>query len=163
MDHLEVPQYEEEVSDTIDKETKDKVEELERQKQIKGTDSLDNINFSDLCIHPEIKFPAKFKCPDFKKYDGKSCSYAHLKVYGVVIAQYGDNDKLLVQTFPRSLTGAVLTWFTKLDITKIKKWINIAHLFVDQYKFNFERTPDREYLKHITKNHSESFREYAQR
>lgn len=47
----------------------------------------------------------------------------------------------MVQTF-LSLFRAVLTWFTKLDIAKIKKWINLAHLFVDQYKFNYEIAPD---------------------
>lgn len=57
-------------------------------------------------------------------------------MYGVSIAQYCDNDKLVVQTFPRSLIGAVLTWFTKLDILKIKKWTNLAHVFVEQHKFN---------------------------
>lgn len=34
-----------------------------------------------------------------KKYDGKSYSYAHLKVYGVVMIQYKYSDKLMVQTF----------------------------------------------------------------
>lgn len=84
----------------VNKETKDKVEELERQlMQIKGTISLGSINFSDLCIHLGMKFPAKFKCPDFKKHDGNSCPYAHLKLYGAAMAQYDDNDKPLVQTF----------------------------------------------------------------
>lgn len=56
----------------VDKETKNKVDEFERQlKRIKGTDLLDSVNFSDLCSHVEIS--TKFKCPDFEKYDGKSC------------------------------------------------------------------------------------------
>lgn len=78
--------------------------------------------YNDLSIHPGLKFSSKFKCPDFEKYYGKSCSYAHLRVYKVANAQYGDNDKLLVQTFSRSLTGAA-TWFIKLDIAKINEWI----------------------------------------
>lgn len=77
--------------------------------------------FSDLCIHLGLKFFAK-SCPDFEKYDCKSCPYAYLKVYGVAMAQYEDNDQLLVQTFPRSLTGVALTWFTKLDITKSRMY-----------------------------------------
>lgn len=109
-EHYDNPQYEEDMSDGVDKQTKDKVEELERQlKQIKGTDSLGNVNFSDLCIHSGLQFPAKFKSPYFEKYNGKSCPYAHLKVYGVAMAQYGNNDKLLVQNFSRSLIGATLT------------------------------------------------------
>lgn len=78
-----------------------------------------------------MNFPSKFKCPDFQKYDGKSCTYIHLNVYGVAMAQDGDNDKLLVETFPRSLIGAAVTWLTKLNIAKIKKWIDLAHLFVN--------------------------------
>lgn len=122
----------------MDKETKDKADELEKQlKQIKATDSLGNVHFHDLCIHLTLKFPAKFICLDFEKYDKESCPNAHLKVNGVGIAQYKDNDKLLVQTFPRNLTAAVITWFTKLDITKIKRWIS-GSLVRDQYKFNSE-------------------------
>lgn len=49
--------------------------------------------------------------------------------------QYGDNDKLLVQTFPRSLTEPGLTWFAELDVSKIKKWTNLSHVFVEQYNF----------------------------
>lgn len=56
----------------------------------------------------------------FDKYDG-SCPYAHLKVYGVAMAPYGDIDKLLIQNFLKSLTEAALTWFTNFDISIIKK------------------------------------------
>lgn len=69
FDHLDMLQYEEEISTGVDKEKKEKVEELERQlKQIKGTDSLGSVNPNDL--HPlGLKFPAKFKYPEFEKYD----------------------------------------------------------------------------------------------
>lgn len=56
-----------------------------------------------ICVR--IKFLCQFKCPDFKKYDGKSCLFVHFKIHGVAIAQYGNNDKLLVQTFLRSPIG----------------------------------------------------------
>lgn len=92
-EHQKPPQYKAEVSVGIDKETNDKVEDLERQlKQIKGTDSLGSINFNDLYIHPGLKFPTTFKCLDFEKYDGKNCPYAHLKVCRVAMALYGDNN-----------------------------------------------------------------------
>lgn len=66
-----------------------------------------------------------------------SCPYVHLKVYGLVTAQYRDNDKLLVWIFPRNDRGYE-TWFTKLGISKIKRWIGLTHLLVEQYKFNSE-------------------------
>lgn len=121
----------------IDKETKDKIDELKRQlKYIKGTNSLGSVNFNELCIHPGLKFPAKFKHPDFEKYDAKSCPYTHLKVYNMAMTQYEDKDKLLIQTFRRSFTGVGLTWFTKFEISRTNRWINLAHKFIEQYKFN---------------------------
>lgn len=79
-EHQEPLQYEEEVSVGVDKETKDKVEELERQlKQIKGEDSLRGVNFNDLCIHHGLKFLTKFRCLDFEKYDGKTSLFATLR------------------------------------------------------------------------------------
>lgn len=47
------------------------------------------------------------------------------------MTQYSDKDKVLEQTFPRSLTVAALTWFTKLDISNTKISIDLAHVFVE--------------------------------
>lgn len=81
-----VTQYLEEVSAGVEKETKEMVEELEKQlKQIKGVDSWGSVDFNDLCLHLGLKFPPRFKCPDFEKYDGKGCPYAHLRIYGVAM------------------------------------------------------------------------------
>lgn len=92
----------------------------------------------------------------------ESCPYTHLKVYGKAMAQYWDNNKLLIQPFFRSLTRATLTWFTKLEIFKIRKWIDLAYISVDQYKFNCEIEPDREQLQLMSKKPNENFREYGQ-
>lgn len=66
---------------------------------MKWTDSLRSFNLNDLCIHPGLKFPTKFKWSDFEKHDGKELLYVHFRVYRVEMAQYSGNDKLLVQTF----------------------------------------------------------------
>lgn len=65
-----------------------------------------------------------------------------ISIYDVAMARYEDNDKLLVHTFPRILTGVALTWFTELVISEIKPWIGLCHLFIEQYKFNYEIAPD---------------------
>lgn len=78
---------------------------------------------------------------------GKVGPFAHLKVYEVTMPKYGKNDKPLLQTFPISLIRAALTWFTKSNITRNTKWINLDHLFVDQYKFNSEIAPDENNYK----------------
>lgn len=85
-EHIMTLQYKEEILAAVDK-TKEKVEELEKQlKQMEGTDSLGNVNYSDLCIHLCLKFPTKFKCPNLGKHDGKRCMYTHLKLYGAAMA-----------------------------------------------------------------------------
>lgn len=68
--------------------------------QIKSADSLETLDINNLCILLSLKFLEEFKWLDFEKYDGTSCPYTHLKVYGLVMAQYENNDKLLIQTFP---------------------------------------------------------------
>lgn len=59
----------------------------------------------------------------------KGLSSRPSQAYGVAMAQYEDNDKLLIQTFPRSLTRAALTWFAKIITFQIKLWLDLAHLF----------------------------------
>lgn len=64
-------------------------------KEIKRIDYLGSVNFSDLCIHPGLKFPVKFKCLDFGSMK-EELSIRPLKIYWVAVAQYRDNHKLLV-------------------------------------------------------------------
>lgn len=54
--------------------------------------------------------------------------------------------------------------FTKVEMLKVKQWVDLAPFFVQQYKFNTEITPDREELRRMGKKPnkpSESFREYT--
>lgn len=79
-----------EASKGNERETKDKIDSLEKQiRQIKGADAMGSVNFTDLCIYLNLKLPPKFKMPDFQKYDGKSCPMAHLRLYGVAMTQFG--------------------------------------------------------------------------
>lgn len=48
---------------------KELVEELKKQiKQMKGVDSLGSVMFSDLSIHQGVRFPSKYKFPDFDQW-----------------------------------------------------------------------------------------------
>lgn len=100
----------------------------------KRTDYLGNVNFND-SVSTWVWNCMLNSMSEIRKYDGKNCTYAHLKAYGVAMAQYGHNDKLLVQTFPKSLTTVAIAWFAKIKIFKIKRWTALAHLFFKQYKF----------------------------
>ncbi|KAK2374985.1 hypothetical protein QL285_075910 [Trifolium repens] len=59
----------------------DQFEEMQRTiKALRGKD-LFGKNAHDLCLVPNVKFPTKFKVPDFEKYKGNSCPQSHLVMY----------------------------------------------------------------------------------
>lgn len=45
--------------------------------------------------------------PDFQKYGGTSCPMAHLRLYGVAMTKYLDDQKVLVQIFLDSLLSSL--------------------------------------------------------
>jgi hypothetical protein len=73
------------------------------------------------------------------------------------------DEKLLMHFFQDSLSGATLSWYMRLDNTKIQRWKDLVDAFVKQYKYNMDIAPDRTSLSNIEKKKKESIREYAQR
>jgi hypothetical protein len=73
------------------------------------------------------------------------------------------NDKMLIYFFQDSLTGSTLSWYMRLDNTRIKKWKDLINTFLKQYEFNLEITHDRTSLMAMKKGNKESVRAYAQR
>lgn len=49
----------------------------------------------------------------------------HLHLYGVAMTQYLKDQKVLVQIFPNNIIGPALTWYMKLDLSKIKTSENV--------------------------------------
>lgn len=130
---------------------------------MKGIDSFRSVNFNDMCIHLELKFSVKFNALTLR-YMMRRVVYMHISRYmGVTMTQYYDNDKLPVQNLPEELDGSCSNLITTLEILRIKKWIDLAHLFIEQYKFNSEIASDIEQLQLMSKKPSECFRQYAQR
>jgi len=74
-----------------------------------------------------------------------------------------EDEKLLIHFFQDSLSGTALTWYMRLDNTKVKKWKDLVDAFMRQYKFNINVGPDRLSLQAMEKNNKESIREYARR
>lgn len=62
-----------------------------------------------------------------------------------------------------SLSGSALSWYTRLDNTKIRKWKDLVKAFVEQYKFNIKVAPERSSLLVMEKGNKETVREYALR
>ena len=50
------------------------------------------------------------------------------------MAQYADNEQLLIQTFQDTLTGHAAEWYSQLK--KIFHWKELVDTFLAQYGFN---------------------------
>ena len=73
------------------------------------------------------------------------------------------DEKLLIHFFQDSLSGVALSWYMRLDNTKIQIWKDLMDVFVKQYKYNMSIALDRTNLSNLEKKDKESIREYAQR
>ena len=120
------------------------------------------MSFPDLTVVPGKIFPAKFKMPDLTaKYDGSGDPYIHLRVYIDELGPCATDEKLRVHLFSKSLIGAALRWFVRLDKTKVATWDDLTKTFYQHYRYNTDIAPTRQSLEKIRKKPSESFREYA--
>jgi hypothetical protein len=142
----------------------DKMAALEaRIRAIEGVDLYDPVRAAEMCLVPNMVVPKKFRVLEFIKYTGTQCPMTHLKSYCNKMAEVVHDEKLLMHLFQDSLSGAALSWYMRLDNTKIRKWKDLVDAFVKQYKYNMDIASDRTSLSNLEKRDKESIREYAQR
>ncbi|GKV15498.1 hypothetical protein SLEP1_g26285 [Rubroshorea leprosula] len=77
----------------------------ETLKSMQGVQTNKPVDISSLCFFPNIQLPHKFKLPEFDKYNGTGCPYAHLTMYCRKMAPYANDEKLMIHYFHDSLTG----------------------------------------------------------
>lgn len=82
---------------------------------LKGGQFPLNMDFEDLCLYPGDNLPNNFQMPNMEKYDGTGCPKMHLRMYCNAMFQWGQDDKVLVQMFPRSLEKDIAKWFVGQD------------------------------------------------
>ena len=133
----------------------------QRLKAFEGICLYDLIKAAEMCLVSNVVIPKKFRVPEFIKYTGSQCPITHLKAYCNKMAEVVDDEKLLIHFFQNSLSGVALTWYMRLDNTKVKKWKDLVDVFMRQYKFNIDVGPDRLSLQAMEKDNKESIREYA--
>jgi hypothetical protein len=68
---------------------------------------------------------------------------------------------VLIYFFQDSLTRFVLSWYMKLDNTKIKKWKDLIDAFLKQYNFNMKIALDKTSLMTMEKGNKKFVRTYA--
>jgi len=98
----------------------DKMAALEaRIRAIEGVDLYDLVRAAEMCLVPNMVVPKKFRVPEFIKYIRTQCPIIHLKSYCNKMAEVVHDEKLLMHFFQDSLSGAVLSWYIRLDNTRI--------------------------------------------
>jgi hypothetical protein len=148
-------------SDSIDQ---DKMEALEaRIRVIEGVDLYDPVRAAEMFLVPNMVVPKRFRVLKFIKYSGTQCPMTHLKSYYNKMVEVVHDEKLLMHFFQDSLSGATLSWYMRLDNTKIRRWKDLVDAFIKQYKYNMDIAPDRTSLSSLEKRDKESITEYAQR
>jgi hypothetical protein len=104
---------------------------LEAQiRAIEGVDLYDPVRALEMCLVPNVVVLKKFRVPEFIKYTGTQCPITHLKSYCNKMAEAVHDEKLLMHFFQDSLNGAALSWYMRLDNTKIHKWKDLVDAFV---------------------------------
>lgn len=58
-----------------------------------------------ICLVPGLVIPAKFKTPDFDKYEGHTCTKSLLVMYYRKMDAHVEDDKLMIYFFQDSLKG----------------------------------------------------------
>jgi len=135
----------------------------QRPRAFEGTSLHDHIKAVEMCLVPNVVIHKKFRVPEFIKYTGTQCPVTHLKTYCNKMVEVVYDEKLLIHFFQDSLSDVALTWYMRLDNTKVKKWKDLVDAFMRQYKFNIDVDPDRLNLQAMEKDNKESIRKYALR
>jgi len=54
------------------------------------------------------------------------------------MAAYAYDDNLLIHFFQKSLTGVALSWYTHLEASGIRSWMDLVDAFLKHYKYNMD-------------------------
>ena len=117
----------------------EKMEELARElrREIKANrGSSDLVRTHDLCLVPRVDVPKKFKVPEFDRYNGLTCPQNHIIKYVRKMANYVDNDSLMIHCFQDSLMEDAAEWYTGLSKDDIRTFDDLATAFKNHYGFN---------------------------
>ena len=147
---------------TVEERMEELAKELRREiKANRGNSDL--VKTHDLCLVPRVDVLRKFKVPEFDRYNGLTCPQNHIIKYVRKMANYSDNDSLMIHCFQDILMEDVAEWYTGLSKDDIRTFDDLAAAFKSHYGFNTRLKPNREFLRSLFQKKDESFREYAQR
>ena len=104
---------------TMEERMEELARELREIKANRGSDDL--VKTHDLCLVPKVDVPKKFKVPEFDRYNGLTCPQNHIIKYVWKMANYSDNDSLMIHCFQDSLMENSSVG-TNWKSGKVKQW-----------------------------------------
>jgi hypothetical protein len=106
-------------SDSIDQ---DKMAALKAIiKIVERVDLYNPVRAAEMCLVLNMVFPKKFHVSKLIKYNGTQCPVTQLKSCCNKMAEVVHEEKLLMHFFQDSLSGATLSWYMRLNNTKIQR------------------------------------------
>lgn len=109
--------------------------------------------------------PDNFIQPQFKEFfDGRSGDpVEHIQHFQASMSLWGYSDELLCRTFPTTLTGKALTWFSQLQSGSIANFEALSDAFFEQYKINLGSKKGSSHLFLLRKETSEDLLSFTKR
>ncbi|XP_050916156.1 uncharacterized protein LOC127131270, partial [Lathyrus oleraceus] len=132
---------------------------LEKRLRAMEGDQVFGATAKEMCLVSGLVIPAKFRTPDFDKYEGHSCPKSHLIMYYRKMAAHVEDDKLMIHCFQDSLRGAPSKWYLSLDQSRIRCFQDLSDAFIQHYKYNMDMAPDRRQLLNLVEKKILSFRD----
>ncbi len=72
-----------------------------------------------------ILFPRDVDIPKYDKYDGKKDPHNHIRQFYALSMDFMHDNTYLMQSFPRSLNGQAMEWFTKITLP-LKSFVELV-------------------------------------
>ncbi|KAH1064135.1 hypothetical protein J1N35_029122 [Gossypium stocksii] len=119
----------------------------EKSKALENADNHHGIDAKDLSLVLDLVLPHKFKMSEFKKYNGTSCTKAHITIFYRQMTWYVNNDQLLIHCFQDSLVGAASRWYNQLSRHSIENYTafkKVVERLIKMGIVKFDDTPSAE-------------------
>ncbi|KAL3535187.1 hypothetical protein ACH5RR_003648 [Cinchona calisaya] len=127
-------------------------------------DPMENdINFESLCLSSDVKVPQNSKISNFSKYGGGEDPLTHVTIFCNELGAYGNDERLRICLFQRSLCSDVLQWFTHLNRSELQSWNSFIRAFFDTFQLVNKSILDWIDLIDMKRRQHESFGKYAPR
>lgn len=88
------------------REVKENMQLLEKKFRAIEGDHIFGYAAKEICLISGLVIPAMFKTPDFDKYKGYTFPKSHLIIYYRKMDAHVEDDKLMINCFQDSLSGA---------------------------------------------------------